>query len=100
MFIVNFITEFVIMSEWVLVTQLCLILCIPMERSPPGYSVHGDSPDKNGLPFPSPGDLPDSGIQRQSPALQAYYLPYWDTREKLCIRKIFFKNWRMSLLSF
>ena len=25
----------------------------------------------NGLPFPSPGDLPDPGIERRSPALQA-----------------------------
>ena len=25
----------------------------------------------SGLPFPSPGDLPDSGIEHRSPALQA-----------------------------
>ena len=25
------------------------------------------------LPFPSPGDLPDPGIEPRSPALQAYY---------------------------
>jgi len=25
----------------------------------------------NGLPFPSPGDLPDPGIKLRSPALQA-----------------------------
>ena len=25
----------------------------------------------NGLPFPSPGDLPDPGIKPQSPALEA-----------------------------
>ena len=30
-----------------LVTQPCLTLCEPMECSPPGYSVHGDSPGKN-----------------------------------------------------
>ena len=29
----------------------------------------------NGLPFPSPGDLPDPGIERRSPALQADALP-------------------------
>ena len=29
----------------------------------------------NGLPFPSPGDLPDSGIEPGSPALQAEALP-------------------------
>ena len=29
------------------VTQLCLTLCDPMDCSPPGFSVHGDSPGKN-----------------------------------------------------
>ena len=29
----------------------------------------------NGLPFPSPGDLPDPGIELQSPALQADSIP-------------------------
>ena len=36
-----------------------------MDCSPPSSSVHGDSPSKNwnGLPFPSPGDLPDPWIE-------------------------------------
>ena len=29
----------------------------------------------SGLPFPSPGDLPNPGIERRSPALQADALP-------------------------
>ena len=29
----------------------------------------------SGLPFPSPGDLPDTGIKPRSPALQAEALP-------------------------
>ena len=29
----------------------------------------------SGLPFPSPGDLPDPGIKSGPPALQADYLP-------------------------
>ena len=29
----------------------------------------------SGLPFPSPGDLPDSGIEPRSPTLQADTLP-------------------------
>ena len=29
----------------------------------------------SGLPFPSPGDLPDPGIEPTSPALQADSLP-------------------------
>ena len=31
----------------VLVPQLCPTLCNPMDCSPPGSSVHGDSPGKN-----------------------------------------------------
>ena len=27
--------------------QLCLTLCDPLDCSPPGSSVHGDSPDTN-----------------------------------------------------
>ena len=30
-----------------LVTQSCLTLCYPMDCSPPGSPVHGDSPDRN-----------------------------------------------------
>ena len=30
-----------------LVTQLCPILCNPINCSPPGSTVHGDSPGKN-----------------------------------------------------
>ena len=56
----------------VLVTQSCLTICDFMSCSQLGFSVHGNSPGKNtGLPFPSPGDLPDSGIEPMSPALQA-----------------------------
>ena len=42
-----------------------------MDCSPPGSSVHGFSGQEywSGLPFPSPGDLPDSGIEPRSPAL-------------------------------
>ena len=32
---------------WCLVTQSCPTLCDPMDCSPPGSSVHGDSPGKN-----------------------------------------------------
>ena len=45
----------------------------PMDCSPRGFSVHGDSPGKNiknGLPCPPPGDLPNLGITPTSPALQ------------------------------
>ena len=50
-----------------------------MDCSPPGSSVHRIFHEKilsreahwNGLPFPSPGDLPKVGIKPRSPALQA-----------------------------
>ena len=100
-----------------LVAQLCLTLRDPMDCSPPGSSVHGDSPGKNtrvgchalfhgifptegsnpGLPhyrwifyhlshqesprilewvaYPFSRDLPDTGIELGSTALQADSLP-------------------------
>ena len=60
-----------------LITQLYPTLCNPMDCSPPGSSVHGDSQSKNtgGLPCPSPEDLPNPGIESRSPALQADSLP-------------------------
>ena len=44
--------------------QLCLTL-LPMDCSLPGSSVHGISRPEywSGLPFPSPGDLPDPRIK-------------------------------------
>ena len=44
-----------------------------MDCSPPGSSVHGEY--WSGLPFPSPGDPPDPGIEPRSPAVQANVLP-------------------------
>ena len=56
------------MNQWISeVAQSCLTLCDPMDFSLPGCSIHGMS----GLPFPSPGDLPDPGIKPSSPTLQA-----------------------------
>ena len=56
-----------------LVAQVCLILCDAMDCSPPGSSVHGDSPGKNwsGLPWPPSGDLPNPGVEPRSPTLSA-----------------------------
>jgi len=66
--------------------QLCLTLCDPMDCSPPGSSVHGDSPGKNtgvgchallqGI-FPTQGANPGLPHRRQShqgsPHLQYQY---------------------------
>ena len=49
-----------------------------MDCSPPGSSVHGDSPGKNGgvgLPFPLLGGLAAPGIEPVAPVLQTYSLP-------------------------
>ena len=55
------------------VTQLCLTLCNPVDCSLPGFSSIGFSRQEywSCLPFPSPGDLPDPGIDPGSPALEA-----------------------------
>ena len=54
----------------------CPTLCDLMDCSPPGSSVHGILQQEywSGLPFLSPGDLPDPGIEPRS-ALQADALP-------------------------
>ena len=60
------------------ITQSCPTLCDLMECSPPGSSVHGISPGKNtgvGRPFPSPGDLPNPGVEPGFPALAGGFLP-------------------------
>ena len=59
--------------KWSEVAQSCPTLCNPMDYSPPGSSVHGILQAQiywSGLPFPSPGDLPDPGIEPRSSALQ------------------------------
>ena len=59
--------HFCVAPGWQLRTaaaQPCLTLGNPVDCSPPGSSVHGDSPGKNvkrGLPCPPPGDLPNPG---------------------------------------
>ena len=62
----------------VLVTQSCPTLFDPMDSSPPGSSVHGILQAKV-LEWiailKSPGDLPDPGIEPESPSLQADSLP-------------------------
>ena len=44
--------------------QSCPILCDPMDCTLSGLSVHGILQEYwGGFPFPSPGDLPDPGIE-------------------------------------
>ena len=71
-------------KELSLVTQLCPTLCNPMDcRAHQAPLSMGFSRQEywDGLPFPSPGDLPDPGIKSTSPvspvssALQEDSLP-------------------------
>ena len=61
------------MSEVSEVAQSCPTLCDPWTVAYQAPPTMGFSRQEywNGLPFPSPGDLPDSGIKPGSLALQA-----------------------------
>ena len=48
---------------WVLVTQSCPTLCDPMDCSPPGSMGFPRQGYWSGLPFPSPGSLPNPGME-------------------------------------
>ena len=60
-----------------LVAMSYLILAIPWTVSCQALLSMGFSRQEywSGLPFPSPGDLPDPGIEPRSPALHADSLP-------------------------
>ena len=57
--------------------QSCLTLCDPIDGSPPGSPVPGILQARIlvWVPFPSPGNLPNPGIEPGSPTLQADALP-------------------------
>ena len=65
------------MKVKVLVVQSCPTLCNPMNCSPPGPSVHGILQARilEWVAIPFSGDLPDSGMESGSSALQADSLP-------------------------
>ena len=54
------------------VAQSCLALCDPID-----YTAHGIFQVRilELVPFPSPGDLPNPGIESRSPTLQADFFP-------------------------
>ena len=68
-------------SVKVLVTQLCLILCDSVDCSTPGSSVHGILQARiwSGLPFPSPGDFPNPGIEPGSSCIAGGFFTSWGT---------------------
>jgi len=57
-----------------------------MNCSSPGFSVHGFPRQKywSRLPFPSPRDLSDPGIEPASPARQVHSLPlsHWGSPDQ------------------
>ena len=57
-----------------LVAQLCLTLCSPMDWGPLCMEFSRQE-YWSGLLFPPLVDLPNQGIKSESPALQTYYLP-------------------------
>ena len=80
------------MMRWSEVAQLCLTRCDPMDCSLPDSSIHVHGKISrqdywSGLPFPSPGDLPNLGIKPRSPTSQADSLPSV-TREALLFHSI------------
>ena len=78
--------------KWSEVAQSCPTLCNPMDYSPLGSSVHEILQARvlEWLPFPSPGDLPNPGIEPRSPALQA------DTLTSEPPGKLYGDTWYMS----
>ena len=56
----------------------------PHRRQPTRFHHPWDSPGKSGLPFPSPEDLPDPGIEPGSPATQAVLYHLSHQREFKC----------------
>ena len=74
-----------ILKVKVLVAQLCPTLCNPMNCiacQAPLSMEFSRQEYWSGLPFPSPRDLPNPGIEPRSPALQADSLPSEATREE------------------
>ena len=63
------------------VDQSYLTLCDPIDCSPPGFLSTGFSRQEywSGLPFSSPGGLPDPRIEFRSSAFQADSSPYEPT---------------------
>ena len=61
----------------VLVARSCPTLWDPVDCSPPGSTVNGIFQARilEWEAFPSLGDLPNSGIESRSPAMQADSLP-------------------------
>ena len=78
------------------VTKSYPTLSDPMDYTLPGSSVHGLYGQEywSELSFPSPGGLPNSGIEPMTPALQVNSLPWSHLRNRTSSRK-----WQIESLS-
>ena len=68
-----------------LVAQSCLTLCDPIDyiaRQAPLFVELSSQEPWSGLPFPSPGDIPNPRIEPRSPELQEDSLPYIAKKKK------------------
>ena len=77
-----------------LVAQSCPTLCNSTDCGLPGSSVHGSSRQEyySGLPCPSPGDLPNPGMEPRYPALQADSLPAEPPEKPSILHKAYFQE--------
>ena len=81
----------------VLVAQFCPTLCDPLDCSLSAPLSMGFSRQEHwsGLPFPSPGDLPDPGIKPSAPTLAGGFF----TTEPPGKSKCLFEKWKWKSLS-
>ena len=71
------------------VTQSCQTLCDPIDCVAHQASLSMEFSRQeywSGLPFPSPGDLPDPGMEPRSPAFQEDSLPSEPPRKATCLK--------------
>ena len=98
-FLINL--PFLLLKVKVLVAQLFLILCAPMDCSWSGSSVHGilQERSRSELPFPPLGDLLVPGIEPGSSALQADCLPSEPSRKPkyFMFQSLVINSWSKSL---
>ena len=76
------------------IAQSCQTLCDPMDCSLPGFSVHGIFQARvlSRLPFPSPGNLPNPGIEHQVSHIAGRRFTLWATREAPTIAVSYFRH--------
>ena len=92
-----------ILTVTVLVTQSCPALCNSMNYIPcqtPLSMEFSRQEYWSGLPFPSPGDLPDPGIKPRSPALQTDSLPSKPPRKPQKVIKLGDKNFQTTIIKY